>query len=39
MWKNYADCMKEYEELGYMQLVSGDNGDDGKEHFTCLNTW
>jgi len=33
MWKNYADCMKKYEELGQMHLVCGDNGNDGKETF------
>jgi hypothetical protein len=31
--KNYAEFMKEYEELGQMQLVSGGGGVDGKETF------
>jgi hypothetical protein len=29
--KNKADFMKEYEELGHMQVVAEVNGDDGKE--------
>ena len=33
VWKNYAGCIKEYEELGQMQLVSGNNGYEGKETF------
>jgi len=39
MWKNYANCMMEYEELRQMHLVFGNNGNDGKETFTCLITW
>ena len=33
VWKNYAGCIKECEELEQMQLVSGDNGNEGKETF------
>jgi hypothetical protein len=33
MWKNYADCMREYEELGHTHLLSGNNRDYGKETF------
>jgi hypothetical protein len=32
-WKIYIDFIKEYEELGHMQLVSGFNGDDCKKIF------
>jgi len=37
VWKNYAGCINEYEELGQMRLVSGDNGNDGKETFNLTN--
>jgi len=37
MWKYYADCINGYEGLGEMQLVSGDNGNDGKETFYLTN--
>jgi hypothetical protein len=34
--KNYTDFIKEYEELGHMQLVSGGMDVTVRKYFTCL---